>query len=106
MLQPKNLLMKRGALLGKEPRVDQKVFAAIGSPDFAAAISVIFSGYCPATVSASETVFLCPLRSSVTAPQPVQLASGKSYPLPEPWLLPPASRPTTPGCFSVMESDR
>jgi hypothetical protein len=63
MLQPKNLLMKRGALLGRELRVDRKVFAAIGFSDFAAGISVVFSECCPATVSESETVFLCPLDS-------------------------------------------
>jgi hypothetical protein len=70
VLQPKNLLTKRGTLLSKEPRVDRKVFATIGFPDFAFGISVIFSGYCPATVSDSETVFLCPL-SSVAAMQPI-----------------------------------
>ncbi|UOQ69380.1 hypothetical protein [Hymenobacter volaticus] len=69
MLQPKNLLMKREALLDREPRVDQKVFAAIGFPDFTAGISVVFSGCCPATVSDSETVFLCPLRSLTVVPQ-------------------------------------
>jgi len=53
--------MKRGTLLGREPRVDRKVFATIGSPDFAAGISVVFSWFFPATVSYSETVFLCPL---------------------------------------------
>ena len=63
MLQPKNLLMERGTLLGRELRVDREVFAIIGSPDFAAGISVIFSGYCPATVSDSETAFLCAVRS-------------------------------------------
>ncbi|MCI1188974.1 hypothetical protein MON38_16245 [Hymenobacter sp. DH14] len=61
MLQPKDLLMKRGTSLGREPRVDREVFAIIGSPDFAAGISVVFSWFCPATVSDSETVFLCPL---------------------------------------------
>jgi hypothetical protein len=55
--------MKRGILLGREPREDRKVFATAISPDFAAGISVIFSGYCPATVSDSETVFLCPFSS-------------------------------------------
>jgi hypothetical protein len=60
MLQPKNLLMKRGTLHSWEPRVDREAFATIGSPDFAAGISVVFSGFCPATVSDSETVFLCP----------------------------------------------
>jgi hypothetical protein len=62
VLQPENLLTKRGTLLSKEPRVDQKVFATISFPDFAFGISVIFSDCCPATVSDSETVFLCPLR--------------------------------------------
>ncbi|TGD77597.1 hypothetical protein [Hymenobacter wooponensis] len=64
MLQPKSLMMKRGALLGWEPRVDREVFATIDSPDFASGISVVFSGCCPSTVSNSETVFLCPLRSA------------------------------------------
>ena len=53
--------MKRGALLGWDPRMDRKVFAIIGSPDFAFGISVVFSAYCTATVSDSETVFLCPI---------------------------------------------
>ncbi len=53
--------MKRGTLLGWDPRVDRKVFATIGSSDFAFGISVIFSACCPATVSDSETVFLCPV---------------------------------------------
>ena len=44
VLQPKNLLMKRGTLLGREPRVDRKVFATIGFPDFASGISVVFLG--------------------------------------------------------------
>ncbi|MEL5995001.1 hypothetical protein [Hymenobacter segetis] len=61
MLQPKNLLMKRGTLLGREPRVDREVFSAIGYSDFAFGISVVISGCCPATVSDSETVFLCPM---------------------------------------------
>jgi len=64
MLQPQNLLMKRGTLPGKDPRVDQKVCTAIGFSDFAAAVSVIFSACCPAAVSDSETVFLCPFGSS------------------------------------------
>lgn len=42
MLQPKNLLTKRETLLGKEPRVDQKVFASNGFSDFAFGISVFF----------------------------------------------------------------
>jgi len=73
VLQPKNPLMKRGTLPGTEPREDRKVFATIGFPDFAAGISVVFSGYCPATVSDSETVFLCPLGSSAAAPQPIPM---------------------------------
>ena len=64
MLQPKNLLTKRETLLSKEPRVDRKVFATIGFPDFAIGISVVFSDCYPATVSDSETVFLCPLSSA------------------------------------------
>jgi hypothetical protein len=35
MLQPKNLLTKRGTLLSKDPRESRKVFATIGFPDFA-----------------------------------------------------------------------
>ncbi|NKI87486.1 hypothetical protein HBN54_000065 [Hymenobacter sp. 1B] len=53
--------MKRGTLPGWDPRVDRKVFATVGFPDFAFGISVVFSAYCPATVSDSETVFLCPV---------------------------------------------
>jgi len=71
MLQPKSLLTKRETLLGREPRVGRKVFDTIGFPDFAAGISVVFSGYCPATVSDSETVFLCLLSTSAAAPQPI-----------------------------------
>ncbi|MBU6120696.1 hypothetical protein [Hymenobacter siberiensis] len=59
MLQPKHQLIERGTLLNSDPREDRKVFAAVGFTDFAAAISAVFSGYCPATVSDSETVFLC-----------------------------------------------
>jgi len=77
MLQPKSLLMKRGTLLGKKPRVDRKVFTTIGFPDFASGISVVFSGCCPATVSDSETVFLCPLSSSVAAPQPIHNSNSR-----------------------------
>jgi hypothetical protein len=69
VLQPKNPLTKRGTLLGKDPRVARKGFAATGFPDFAAGISVVFSDCCPATVSDFETVFLCPLTSSAAAPQ-------------------------------------
>jgi len=65
--------MKRGALLGKEPRVGRKVFAITGFPDFAFGISVVFSDCCPATVSDSETVFLCPLSSAAAALQPSSL---------------------------------
>jgi hypothetical protein len=61
--------MKRGILFTKEPRAGRKVFAAIGFSDFAFGVSVIFVEYCPATVSDSETVFLCPL-SWVAAPAP------------------------------------
>jgi hypothetical protein len=68
MLQPKNLLTKRETLLSKEPRVDRKVFATIGFPDFAIGISVVFSDCYPATVSDSETVFLCPLSSAARRP--------------------------------------
>lgn len=75
--------MKRGALLGKEPRVDQKVFAAIGSPDFASTVSVVFSGCYPATVSDFETVFLCPLNSSAAARQPLCSFSARPTPLPD-----------------------
>ncbi|WP_305029279.1 hypothetical protein [Hymenobacter convexus] len=64
MLQPKHLLMKRGALLSREPREGRKVVAAIGSPDFDAIISVVFSAGCSITVSDFETVFLCPLSLS------------------------------------------
>ncbi|MDO7884220.1 hypothetical protein [Hymenobacter cheonanensis] len=77
MLQPKNLLMKRGTLLGREPRVSRKVFASIGFPDFAFGISVIFSACCPATVSDSETVFLCPLSWAAAAPPGSLPAAGR-----------------------------
>ncbi|MFD2718308.1 hypothetical protein ACFST9_06255 [Hymenobacter monticola] len=60
MLQPKYLLMKRGTLLGWDPREDRKVLTAVGFSDFAAGVSVIFSACCPAAVSDSEAVFLCP----------------------------------------------
>ncbi|MGY3089112.1 hypothetical protein ACVWYF_002152 [Hymenobacter sp. UYAg731] len=63
MLQPKNPLMKRGTLLSSDPREDRKVFAAVGFADFASGISAVFSDYCPATVSDSETVFLCAVGS-------------------------------------------
>ncbi|MDU0372897.1 hypothetical protein ACFPAF_21040 [Hymenobacter endophyticus] len=95
MLQPKNLLMKRGTLLGKEPRVDRKVFAASGFSDFASRISVVFSEYCPSTVSEAETVFLCPLGSLATVAQSAHsssatgasLCSMGARTLPELWLL-------------------
>ncbi|RZK30232.1 MAG: hypothetical protein EOO63_07255 [Hymenobacter sp.] len=67
MLQPKNLLTKRGTLFSKEPRMDRKVFASSGFSDFAFGISAVFSDCCPATVSDSETVFLCPLSSVAAA---------------------------------------
>ncbi|MBJ6109478.1 hypothetical protein JAO73_10665 [Hymenobacter sp. BT523] len=47
MLQPKHLLMKRGALLDRGPREDRKVFAAIGSPDFDAVVPVVFLPVAP-----------------------------------------------------------
>ena len=72
--------MKRGTLLGRKPRVDRKVFTNISFPDFASGISVVFSGCCPATVSESETVFLCPLSSSVAAPQPIHISQLKLNP--------------------------
>ena len=74
MLQPKNLLMKRGTLLGRESRVDREVFSTIGFPNFIPGIAVVFSEYCPATVSDSETVFLCPSGSSVAALQPLRIS--------------------------------
>jgi hypothetical protein len=55
--------MKRGTLLGSAPREDRKVFAAVGFTDFTSGIFAIFSGCCPATVSDSETVFLCAVGS-------------------------------------------
>jgi hypothetical protein len=55
--------MKCGTLLSEEPRVDRKVFVTIGFPDFAFGISAVFSDCCLATVSDSETVFLCSLSS-------------------------------------------
>jgi len=47
MLQPKSLLMKRGTLLGRKPRVDRKVFITISFPDFTSGISVIFLDVAP-----------------------------------------------------------
>ena len=61
--------MKRGTLLDRDPRKSQNGFTAIGFPDFAAGVSVVFSEYCPTAVSDSETVFLCPAGSSA-APRP------------------------------------
>lgn len=52
--------MKRVILLDKEPRMDRKVFSFTGFSDFAFGISVVLSESCPATVSDSEAVFLCP----------------------------------------------
>lgn len=72
--------MKRGAQLDREPRADRKAFGTIGFSDSVTGIFVVFSGYCPATVSDSETVFLCPVSSAVAAPPP--------------WLLPPSPRLT------------
>ncbi len=74
--------MKRGTLLGKEPRVGQKAHAAFGSPDFASVISVFFSGYFPAAVSDSETVFLCPLSSSATPCRQLNLRRAQASPTP------------------------
>ncbi|WP_460585893.1 hypothetical protein [Hymenobacter arcticus] len=82
MLQPKNLLTKRGTLLGKEPRGNRKVLVTIGFSDFAFGISVIFSECCPATVSDFETVFLCPLSSSASP-------AADSYFITQPLLSPP-----------------
>ncbi|HET9503245.1 MAG TPA: hypothetical protein VFO93_06875 [Hymenobacter sp.] len=77
MLQPKNLLTKRETLRSKEPRMDRKVFATIDFPDFAFGVSIVFSTFCPATVSDSETVFLCPLGLAAVAAQSVSaLAMG------------------------------
>ncbi|TGE29370.1 hypothetical protein [Hymenobacter metallicola] len=113
MLQPKNLLMKRGALLGKEPRVDRKVFTTIGFSDFASAVSIVFSEYCFATVSDSETVFLCPLRSSAAALKPLHNAHAAPKPVfplatnihLEPRQL-PLPRPTSTTRFCVMDIGR
>ena len=85
MLQLKNLLMRCETQPDREPRVDQKVFGTIGFPDSVTGISVVFSGYCPATVSDSETVFLCPVSSAVAAPQPGLLPpSPRLTPLSQP----------------------
>jgi hypothetical protein len=64
VLQPKKLLTKRGILLKQEPRMGRKAVAATGFADVAFGVFVDFSDYCPATVSDSETVFLCPLNFS------------------------------------------
>jgi hypothetical protein len=84
MLQPKKMSMKRGSLLAKEPRADRKVFATI---DFTVGVSVVFSDCCPATVSDSETVFLCPPGAGAAAGQPVRLsaAGGSRWALPYPF---------------------
>jgi hypothetical protein len=55
----------------------RKVFASIGFPDFAFGISVAFSDCCPATVSDSETVFLCPLSSAAAARSSPPAAVGR-----------------------------
>jgi len=81
VLQPKNPLTKRGTLLSKEPREGRKVFATIGFPDFAFGVSVVFSDCCPATVSDSETVFLCPLSSAAAVAPPVSFPAAGSSPL-------------------------
>jgi hypothetical protein len=106
MLQPKNLLMKRGTLLGKELRVGRKVFAIIGSPDFTAGISVVFSECCLATVSDSETVFLCPLSPLAVAPQPITASHGGQHARRYQWKLPPTPRPTPAASLSTMGSGR
>ena len=64
MLQPENMLMKRGALLGSDPREDRKVCAAVSFFDYSAGTAAVFSGCYPATVSDSETVFLCAIGSN------------------------------------------
>ena len=46
--------------------MDREAFATIGFPDFTSDIFVVFPDYCPATVSDSETVFLCLESSSAT----------------------------------------
>jgi len=76
MLQPKNVSMKRGSLLAKEPRAGRQAFATIGFPDFACGVSVVFAEYCPTTVSDFETVFLCPLGSAAAPPASPLLAVG------------------------------
>ena len=47
VLQLKNLLMKRGTLLNKEPRVDRKVFVAIGFPVLPLVFPLFFLGVAP-----------------------------------------------------------
>jgi hypothetical protein len=71
-------MTKRGTLLSKEPREGRKVFAIIGFFDVAFGISVVFSDCCPATVSDSETVFLCPPSSAAAAAQPSRLLAAGS----------------------------
>jgi len=58
----------------------RKVFAAIGFADDAFGISVDFSACCPATVSDSETVFLCPLSSAVPARLPALGQARRPHP--------------------------
>jgi hypothetical protein len=84
MLQPKKMSMKRGSLLAKEPRAGRKVFATI---DFTVGVSVVFSDCYPATVSDSETVFLCPPSAVAAAGLPVRLsaAGGSRWALPYPF---------------------
>ncbi|WP_210520243.1 hypothetical protein [Hymenobacter terricola] len=55
MLHPNNQLMKCGTLGHDVPQRDRKVLSPVGFADF----SFDFPGFCPATVSAFETVFLC-----------------------------------------------
>jgi len=52
MIRPNHHLMKRGTLLPAVLREDQPVVAIGGF--------IGFFGFCPAAVSVSETVFLCP----------------------------------------------
>jgi hypothetical protein len=93
--------------------VDRKVFATIGFFDFAFGISVVFSNCCPATVSDSETVFLCPLSSSASPvadsyfiTQTLPLPPVDANTLPQPWLLLPAPQPTLVVGFSVIGSGK
>jgi hypothetical protein len=45
----------------------REVFATVGFSDCAVGVSVVFSACCPATVSDSETVFLCLPRAATAA---------------------------------------